>query len=162
MRRILLALAAAVLLAACGGNGDSDQTTGGAQTTMDQGMDMSSSTQPPASAATRTIKLTANDQLRFQPATLTVKRGETVAFTVTNTGKLVHEFVIGDQAFQDRHEMEMAGRTMPMADDADGVGLPAGATKTLTYTFAQAGTLQYACHTTGHYRAGMKGTITVG
>ncbi len=163
MRRILLALAAAVLLAACGGNGNSDQTTGGAQTTMDQGgMDMSSSTQPPASAATRTIKLTANDQLRFQPATLSVKRGETVAFTVTNTGKLAHEFVIGDQAFQDRHEMEMAGRTMPMADDADGIGLPAGATKTLTYTFARAGTLQFACHTTGHYQSGMKGTITAG
>jgi hypothetical protein len=35
----------------------------------------------------------------------------------------------------------MAGQTMPMADDADGIGLPAGATKTLTYTFNQAGTL---------------------
>ena len=159
MRRILLALAVAALLAACGGT---DEGTGGAQTTMDQGMHMSSSTQPPTSGATRIIKLTANDGLRFQPARLSVKRGETVAFTVTNTGKLVHEFVIGDQAFQDRHEKEMMGKTMPMADDADGIGLPAGATKTLTYTFRQAGTLQYACHTAGHYQAGMKGTITVG
>lgn len=158
MRRILLALAAAVLLAACG---DNDQTSGAALTTMDQGMHMSSSTQPPASAATRTITVTASDQLRFRPASVSVKRGETVAFTVTNTGKLVHEFVIGDQAFQDRHEKEMAGETMPMADDADGIGLPAGATKTLTYTFRQAGTVQYACHTAGHYPAGMKGTITV-
>jgi uncharacterized cupredoxin-like copper-binding protein len=159
MRRILLALAVAALLAACGGT---DEDTGGAQTTMDQGMDMSPSTQPPASEAARTIKLTANDRLRFQPATLSVKRGEMVAFTVTNTGKLAHEFVIGDQAFQDRHEKEMAGRTMLMADDADGIGLPAGATKTLTYTFREAGTLQYACHMAGHYQAGMKGTITVG
>lgn len=138
MRRILLALAAAVLLAACGGNGNNDQNSGGAQTTMDQGMHMSSSTQPPAGDATRTIKVIANDQLCFRLATLSVKRGETVAFTVINTGKLVHEFVIGDQAFQERHEKEMMGRAMPMADDADGVGLLAGATKTLIYTFRQA------------------------
>ncbi len=161
MRRILLVLAAAALLAACGGNGDADKVTGGDQAPMDHGA-MPSTTQPPAGEATRVIKLTANDRLRFQPASLSVKRGETVAFTVTNTGKLVHEFVIGDQAFHDRHEKEMAGKTMPMADDADSIGLPAGATKTLTYTFGQAGTLQYGCHTTGHYPAGMKGTITVG
>lgn len=51
--------------------------------------------------------------------------------------------------------------TMPMGDDADGIGLPAGATKTLTYTFGQPGTLLYGCHVSGHYQAGMKGTITV-
>jgi len=160
MRRILLALAAAALLAACGGDNGGDQA---AETSMD--MDngpMSSATQSPAGEATRTVKVTASDKLRFQPASLSVKQGETVAFTVTNTGKLVHEFVIGDQAFQDEHEMEMAGRTMPMGDDADGIGLPAGATKTLTYTFGQTGTLQFACHTAGHYKAGMKGMIMVG
>jgi uncharacterized cupredoxin-like copper-binding protein len=128
---------------------------------MDHG-GMSQGAQPTAGAATRTIKLTANDRLRFQPASLSVRRGETAAFTVTNTGKVAHEFVIGDQAFQDRHEKEMAGKTMPMVDDADGIGLPAGATKSLTYTFRQAGTLWYACHVAGHYPAGMKGRITVG
>lgn len=158
MRRILLALAAAALLAACGGGTDQPS---GAETSMDHGA-MSSGTQPPAGQAARTIKVTANDQLRFQPASVSVMGGETVAFTVTNTGKVAHEFVIGDQAFQDEHEKEMAGQTMPMADDADGIGLPAGATKTLTYTFKQPGTLLYACHTAGHYQAGMKGTITIG
>ena len=160
MRRIMLALAAAALLAACDGNGGTGQPSG-AETTMGHGA-MSSGTQPPAGQAARTIKVTANDQLRFQPATLSVKRGETVAFTITNTGKVAHEFVIGDQAFQDEHEQEMAGQAMPMADDAHGIGLPAGATKTLTYTFEQPATLLYACHTAGHYKAGMKGTITIG
>jgi len=55
----------------------------------------------------------------------------------------------------------MAGQTTPMHDDADGVSLPAGATKTLTYTFQHPGTLSYACHVAGHYEAGMKGTIIV-
>jgi uncharacterized cupredoxin-like copper-binding protein len=156
MRRILPMLAAAGLLAACGGNGGDDQAS------MDHGA-MSSTTQPTQSSpASRVIKLTVNDRLRFDPASLSVRSGETVALTVTNTGKMAHEFVIGDQAFQDRHEREMAGQTMPMGDDADGIGLPAGATKTLTYTFRQAGTLQYGCHVAGHYRAGMKGKVTVG
>jgi len=162
MRRTLLALAAAAVLAACGGNGANDQTSGADQTStsMDHG-GMSSTTQPPAAGAARAVKVTANDQLRFQPATLSVKAGETVAFTVTSPGKVAHEFVIGDQAFQDEHEKEMAGQTMPMGDDASGVGLSAGATKTLTYTFRQPGALQFACHMAGHYKAGMKGTITV-
>jgi uncharacterized cupredoxin-like copper-binding protein len=159
MRRTLLALAAAALLAACGDSGSNQPP--GTETSMDHGA-MSSGTQPPSGQAARTIKVTASDQLRFQPASVPVMDGETVAFTVTNTGKMAHEFVIGDQAFQDQHEKEMAGQTMPMVDDADGVGLPAGATKTLTYTFKQPGVLLYACHIAGHYQAGMKGTITIG
>ena len=161
MRRILLALAAAALLAACGSDIVNGRAQGATATSMDHGA-MSPTTQPPAAAPARTVKVTATDRLRFQPAALSIKAGETVAFTVTNSGKLVHEFVVGDQAFQDQHEQEMAGMTMPMGDDADGIGLPAGATKTLTYTFRQPGTLFYACHVAGHYKAGMKGTITVG
>jgi uncharacterized cupredoxin-like copper-binding protein len=42
--------------------------------------------------------------MRFQPASLSVKRDETVAFTVTHTGRVAHEFVIGDQAFQKGHK----------------------------------------------------------
>jgi uncharacterized cupredoxin-like copper-binding protein len=55
----------------------------------------------------------------------------------------------------------MAGHGMPMPDDDHGIGLPAGATKIPTHTFRQAGDLIFACHVTGHYPAGMKGTITV-
>lgn len=160
MRRILLTLAAAALLAACGGDNDNGQAQGATQTSMAHGA-MSSTTRP-AGKATRTVKVSANDQLRFQPASVSVMQGETVAFTVTNTGKLPHEFVIGDQAFQAEHEKEMAGQEMPMADEANGIGLPAGVTKTLTYTFTQPGTLLFACHTAGHYQSGMEGTITVG
>jgi uncharacterized cupredoxin-like copper-binding protein len=49
---------------------------------------------------------------------------------------------------------------MPMGDDADGVTVAPGQTKTLIYTFHEGGTLLFACHVSGHYRAGMKGTIT--
>jgi uncharacterized cupredoxin-like copper-binding protein len=55
---------------------------------------------PHAVSADRTITLDATDQLRFSSRTLTVHAGETVAFTVTYTGKTGHEFMIGDAAAQ--------------------------------------------------------------
>ncbi|HEX6676605.1 MAG TPA: multicopper oxidase domain-containing protein [Actinomycetes bacterium] len=82
-------------------------------------------------------------------------------FRVTNGGKLTHELVVGDQAFQAKHEQmmqRMGGK--PMGDDADGVTVAPGQTKTLAYTFHQAGTFLFACHVSGHYQAGMHGTIT--
>lgn len=42
--------------------------------------------------------------------------------------------------------------------------LPAGATKTMDYTFTKdypAGTLEFACHLPGHYEGGMHLPITV-
>lgn len=45
-----------------------------------------------ASRASRTVRVTARDAMRFEPAAITVERGETVRFVVTNAGKLAHEF----------------------------------------------------------------------
>jgi magnesium-transporting ATPase (P-type) len=110
----------------------------------------------------RTITVDANDQMRFNPGDLTVAEGETIAFTVTNSGSLEHEFVIGDAEVQAEHENEMA-------EDDDGHGeeetyaieLAPGETRTIVYTFDDTGELQYGCHVPGHYAAGMFGTITV-
>jgi uncharacterized cupredoxin-like copper-binding protein len=112
-------------------------------------------------AADRTIAVDATDQLRFTPSTLTVRAGETVAFRVTNTGKTMHEFVIGDAAAQAAHEQEMAAGHLDMGHDANAVEVPAGATRTLVYTFTTPGALLIGCHAPGHYAAGMQGTITV-
>ena len=65
-----------------------------------------------AAVADRTISLDATDQLRFSPSTVTVHAGETVAFTVTNTDKTAHEFMIGDAAAQQTHEQSMANGRM--------------------------------------------------
>ncbi|HVC35005.1 MAG TPA: heavy metal translocating P-type ATPase [Chloroflexota bacterium] len=110
----------------------------------------------------RTIAISANDQLRFAPAAVTVRNGETVAFKVTNTGSVPHEFVVGDAAVQQEHERAMASGGMVMGgDSAFAVGVPAGQTATLVYTFDKLGTVSYGCHVPGHYQAGMRGTITV-
>jgi uncharacterized cupredoxin-like copper-binding protein len=112
----------------------------------------------------RTIEVDANDGMRFDPGTIHAHEGETIAFEVTNSGQIEHEFVIGDAETQAEHADDMASE-----EDGDGhsdgetnaVTVQPGETKTLVYTFGEVGELEYACHIPGHYEAGMKGTIEI-
>lgn len=137
--RRLFIVGFAVLLAACAPSG------GGASPT-DQGP--------------RTIQVRMSDDLRFEPAQLTVQAGETVRFEVTNAGAVVHEFLIGDEAAQDGFEMDMSGGGMQEDTDA-GVSVEPDGTETFEFTFEEAGQLLAGCHEPGHYAGGMKATITV-
>ena len=113
-----------------------------------------------AAKVDRTVKITALDTMRFVPATVRVKPGETVRFVVTDEGHLVHEFILGDRREQAKHEREMQRMGgMVMADEANGITLRPGQTKTLIWTFGKAGEVEYACHQPGHYAAGMVGKI---
>jgi len=110
---------------------------------------------------TRVIKIRALDN-HFEPKSVTVIRGTTVKFVVTDVGKLSHEFVLGDRIEQEEHEKEMKPMgDMPMADEANGIDLDPGQTKTLIWTFTQKGVIEYACHSLGHFDAGMIGTVVV-
>jgi P-type Cu+ transporter len=113
-----------------------------------------------ARPVSQTIGVTTTDALRFSPDQISVKAGETVAFEITNSGALPHEFFIGTQAEQQAHESEMASGS-PMMDEPGAVNVPAGGTARLVYTFNQPGALEYGCHVPGHYAAGMRGTITI-
>ena len=109
----------------------------------------------------RTIQITAMD-IRFDKIRLHVRAGETVRFIVTNKGQLTHEFIIGDAREQVEHEKEMqqmAGMDMP--DESNGITLKPGQTKTLIWTFGQKGEVEFACHVSGHFAAGMVGKISV-
>lgn len=111
-----------------------------------------------ASAAVRTIAVTARDTMTFEPSRITVAAGETVTFVVTNTGQAVHDFTLGDAAMQ----QELANaRAHGMAHDgANSIRLRPGETKQLTWRFADTG-IEYGCHEPGHYQAGMRGQITI-
>lgn len=116
----------------------------------------------PGNGAEQVIRVRALDTLRFQPARITVRRGETVKFVITNAGKLAHEFVIGDAAVQAAHEQEMQAMPgMPMQTDVNAVSLPPGETRDLVWTFTRDGTVEYACHVPGHFTAGMRGQIII-
>jgi uncharacterized cupredoxin-like copper-binding protein len=102
-------------------------------------------------ASPRVIQIIAGPGYAFTPSTISVQRGETVTFVVTTVGPLVHEFMVGpaDAVAADREG------TPEVAD----IGMMVS--KSLTYTFDGSGPYAYACHASGHYEAGMRGTITV-
>jgi|GEM_PF-202204 len=60
----------------------------------------------------RVVEIRMDDTLRFDPAMVTVHRGEVVTFHVVNAGKMLHEFTLGGQLAQDLHEAQMAEMAM--------------------------------------------------
>ena len=119
----------------------------------------------PDSEADRTveIKMIETDSgMGFEPAELTVQKGETIRFMVTNAGQLEHEIVLGTEESNLDHKEEMAGMDGEMQhDDPNALTLDPGAEGELVWTFSNAGTFQYACLIPGHMEAGMHGPITV-
>ena len=102
-------------------------------------------------AAPRVVRIVATPRLRFVPDTVTVKQGETVTFVVTTMGPLVHEFMVGPAA-------DVAADKPGTPEVADLGMMSSGS---VTYTFDGPGPYAFACHATGHFEAGMTGTITV-
>jgi uncharacterized cupredoxin-like copper-binding protein len=100
----------------------------------------------------RLVEVAMNDQLMFIPDQISVTRGETVKFLLTNEGTAVHEFAVGPSDKVDADEVD--GKLVVEADEIDGHHL-----KTVTYTFDGAGPYSFACHEPGHFEAGMRGTI---
>ncbi len=108
----------------------------------------------------RTIEVSMSDELRFEPDVITVTPGETVRFVVSNTGEMVHEFLVGDEAEQAEFAEEMAGGEMDHHDTASGVSVEPGQSETFEYTFGDTDEkILAACHEPGHYEGGMVATI---
>lgn len=113
------------------------------------------------SEADRMIDVSALDSLEFDRGSLTVQAGESITFVVTNDGENVHEFVLGDDSYQQEHAAEMSGgKHMEMGPNQ--IEVEPGETKTLTWTFTEAGEVLYGCHEPGHYEGGMVGLLEVG
>jgi uncharacterized cupredoxin-like copper-binding protein len=90
--------------------------------------------------------------------------GKTYHFTITNKGAIPHEFVIaeplvGGTVHGTDMEMMHEGLIVEVEEDE----LPPGATVIVDATFPDHvdAALEFACHTEGHYEAGMRSTITV-
>jgi uncharacterized cupredoxin-like copper-binding protein len=88
------------------------------------------------------------------------EQGEAVTFVIRNDDPIDHEFIIGDETVHERHE---EGRQRHHHGRVPGeISVPAGATRTTTFTFGETGDVEYACHLPGHYGYGMKGLVSVG
>jgi uncharacterized cupredoxin-like copper-binding protein len=114
-----------------------------------------------ASQVTRTFELSMSDSMRFSPANITVKAGETIKFVLTNAGKVKHEFVLGTDKELKEHYQQMLKFPEMEHDEPNMVTVAPGKTGVVIWTFTQAGTVDFACLLPGHYGAGMKGSVAV-
>jgi uncharacterized cupredoxin-like copper-binding protein len=111
--------------------------------------------------AVRTIAIDMADTMRYSPAEVQVKQGETVKFVVSNSGKQMHEMVIGTEEELRRHA-EMMKKLPGMEHDEPYMAhVGPGKKEQITWTFTKAGRFMFGCLVPGHWEAGMKGTIVV-
>lgn len=112
-------------------------------------------------AVRRTIEITMSDDMRFTPARITVRQGETVRLVHRNAGKVLHEFVLGTQKELDEHAALMKKFPAMEHDEPYMAHVPPGQTAEIIWTFNRAGTFDFACLMPGHYDAGMVGQVVV-
>lgn len=118
----------------------------------------------------RLIEVSMRDN-RFDPSTISVKKGETVTLRFTNAGSAIHEALVGDERAQMAHADEMMSETTMMDSDGmggmhhdgadDAISVKPGGSMDMTRTFDESGALLIGCHVSGHYESGMKATIEV-
>lgn len=110
---------------------------------------------------TRTVDIDMSDAMRFTPASIDVKAGETVRLNVRNSGKIRHELVLGTDADLQAHYAMMMKDPGMRHEEANAVSLDAGKRGQIVWRFDKAGTVSFGCLEPGHYAAGMKGSVSV-
>ncbi len=118
-----------------------------------------------AEDATRTVSVTMKETVRgdmvFEPGSIDVRHGETIRFTITNSGALDHEFVMDTQANVIEHKTLMQRFPEMIHEEANAIRLEPGQSHDLIWTFSNIGEFEFACLIPGHYESGMYGPITV-
>jgi uncharacterized cupredoxin-like copper-binding protein len=112
-----------------------------------------------ALGAGRTAVEVGINHSRFEPEVLRLEAGQEVTFVITNDDPIDHEFILGDQAVQDRHELGTEAHHGAIPTE---VSVPAGETVHTTVRFDRPGALILGCHLPGHYAYGMRATVVVG
>lgn len=111
--------------------------------------------------AVRTVRVDMSDKMRFTPDSLAIKQGDTVKFVVRNSGKVMHEMVIGTMKELKEHAEMMRKHPTMEHDEPYMAHVAPGKTETITWQFTKAGEFHFGCLIPGHFEAGMVGKITV-
>ena len=114
-----------------------------------------------AAKPTRSIAIDMSDRMRFTPAEVSVRKGEVVRFVVTNSGKLMHEFILGTLPELKEHAQLMQKHAGMTHDAQHMAHVVPGKSRTLTWQFTQSGEFYYGCLVPGHFEGGMVGKIVV-
>lgn len=90
-----------------------------------------------------TVDMGVNNELKFDPADLTVKKGDTVELTLVNKDTAQnHTWVVKDLNAK-------SSQVLP------------GNEETISFKASKAGQFEIICDVPGHKEGGMKGTLTV-
>jgi len=143
MRKTLALIAAVGLfVAACGGT---------AATVKPEESEAPAASQAAAPAGTRTVDLEIAAG-KITPASVDVKKGETITFNAKNVSAAVVELIVGLKADVDSD----SGDSLKEAED-----IAAGTSKTVTYTFDGDGPYAFGDQVGDHYAAGAKGDVVI-
>lgn len=111
--------------------------------------------------ADRTIQVEMLDTMRFEPAHITVRRGQVVRFVAENEGQILHEMVLGTKPDLEKHAALMRKFPGMEHDEPHMVHVKPGQTGEIGWKFTRTGTFYFACLLPGHYEAGMIGKVEV-
>lgn len=116
----------------------------------------------PGMKVTRTIEIDMNDQMRFSPDQIKVNEGDVIRFVHTNSGKLMHEFVLGTVESLAQHAEMM--KKFPGMEHSEPymAHVPPGKKGEIIWKFTKPGEFGFGCLIPGHFDAGMKGKVIVG
>lgn len=114
-----------------------------------------------AKAVKRTITVSMTDNMRFTPALIEVKQGDTIKLVMKNEGKQLHELVLGSKKELEEHAALMLKFPNMEHDEPYMAHVAAGKTGQIIWNFNKAGEFDFACLIAGHYQAGMVGKIKV-
>ena len=109
----------------------------------------------------RTVEIDMSDKMRFTPAELTVKRGETVRFVAKNSGKQMHEMVLGSIKQLKAHAEMMKKHPGMEHDEPYMAHVQPGSKAEIVWQFSKPGEFNFGCLLPGHFEAGMVGKVTV-
>ncbi len=112
-----------------------------------------------AATVTRTVQVDISDSMRFSPANILAKQGETVRFVVKNAGQVKYEFVLGTEKELDAHAAQMVKFPTMEHDEPYRAHVAPGKTGEIIWNFNRAGDFDFARLMAGHYSAGMVGKV---
>lgn len=114
-----------------------------------------------AAKVNRTVAVDMADTMRYTPSEIRVKRGETIRFVVTNSGKVPHEMSLGTEKELLEH-LEVMKKFPDMEhDEPSKLTLAPGKKGEIIWQFTKAGAVNFACLMPSHFEAGMKGKVHV-
>ena len=111
--------------------------------------------------AARVVRIEMADTMRFTPSELKVRRGDTVRFVVSNTGRVMHEMVLGTMDELRAHAELMKKHPGMEHDEPHMAHVGPGKSADMGWRFTRPGTFYFGCLIPGHFEAGMIGRIVV-